>query len=147
MAPARITWYTIIDKFFVLMIWVKRHTKYRRSLHGVGGKLLLETWRWTWTKESFPTGRALVGNSSSSSSVFAVGCRMIHQSGQIRIFHQPRFPWNKGISLTKPRFGVRLCEVAIIWPDQWILWVVSIYLLISWDITSESKIEVLLNCI
>ena len=38
-------------------------------------------------------------------------------SGQITIFHQPRFPWNKGISLTKPPFGVRSCEVAIIWPD------------------------------
>ena len=38
-------------------------------------------------------------------------------SGQIIIFHQPRFPWNKGISLTKPPFGVRSCEVAIIWPD------------------------------
>ena len=40
-------------------------------------------------------------------------------SGQIIIFHQPRFPWNKGISLTKPPFGVRSCEVAIIWPDDW----------------------------
>ncbi len=38
-------------------------------------------------------------------------------SGQIIIFHQPGFPWNKGISLTKPPFGVRSCEVAIIWPD------------------------------
>ena len=38
-------------------------------------------------------------------------------SGQIIIFHQPRFPWNKGISLTKPPFRVRSCEVAIIWPD------------------------------
>ena len=28
-------------------------------------------------------------------------------SGQIMIFHQPRFPWNKGISLTKPQFRVR----------------------------------------
>ena len=28
-------------------------------------------------------------------------------SGQIIIFHQPRFPWNKGISLTKPPFGVK----------------------------------------
>ena len=37
------------------------------------------------------------------------------------IFHQPRFPWNKGISLTKPPFGVRSCEVAIIWPDYCIL--------------------------
>ena len=37
-------------------------------------------------------------------------------SGQIIIFHQPKFPWNKGISLTKPPFGVRSCEVAIIWP-------------------------------
>ena len=26
-------------------------------------------------------------------------------SGQIIIFHQPRFPWNEGISLTKPPFG------------------------------------------
>ncbi len=39
-------------------------------------------------------------------------------SGQIIIFHQPRFPWNKGNSLTKPPFGVRSCEVAIIWPDK-----------------------------
>ena len=38
-------------------------------------------------------------------------------SGQLIIFHQPRFPWNKGISLTKPPFGVRSCEVAIIWSD------------------------------
>ena len=40
-------------------------------------------------------------------------------SAQIIIFHQPRFPWNKGISLTKPPFGVRSCEVAIIWPDPY----------------------------
>ena len=41
------------------------------------------------------------------------------KSGQIMIFHQPRFPWNKGISLTKPPFGGnRSCEVVIIWPDQ-----------------------------
>ena len=40
-------------------------------------------------------------------------------SGQIVIFHQPRFPWNrKNNSLTKPRFGVRLCGVAIIWPES-----------------------------
>ena len=41
----------------------------------------------------------------------------MYLSGQIIIFHQPRFNWNKGISLTKPQFGVRSCEVAIIWPD------------------------------
>ena len=40
-------------------------------------------------------------------------------SGQIIIFHQPRFSWNKGNSLTKPPFGVRSCEVAIIWPEWW----------------------------
>ena len=40
-------------------------------------------------------------------------------SGQIIIFHRPGFPWNKGISLTKPPFGVRSCEVAIIWPEWW----------------------------
>ena len=42
---------------------------------------------------------------------------IIMLSGQIIIFHQPRFTWNKGISLTKPQFGVRSCEVAIIWPN------------------------------
>ena len=31
-------------------------------------------------------------------------------SGQIIMFHQPRFPSYKGISLTKPSFGVRSCE-------------------------------------
>ena len=41
----------------------------------------------------------------------------VYISGQIIIFHQPRFPGNKEISLTKPPFGVRSCEVAIIWPD------------------------------
>ncbi len=40
-------------------------------------------------------------------------------SRQIIIFHQPGFPWNKGISLTEPPFGVRSCEVAIIWPETW----------------------------
>ena len=35
------------------------------------------------------------------------------------LFHQPRFPWNKWNSLTKPPFGVRSCEVAIIWPNDW----------------------------
>ena len=44
----------------------------------------------------------------------------MHTSGQIIIFHQPRFPWNKGISLTEPPFRVRSCEVAIIWPDTYI---------------------------
>ena len=39
-------------------------------------------------------------------------------SGQIIIFHQPRFPWNKGISLPQLPFEVRSCEVAIIWPDM-----------------------------
>ena len=41
------------------------------------------------------------------------------QSGQIIIFHQPRFSWNKGIPLSQLHFGVRLCEVAIIWPGTW----------------------------
>ncbi len=43
-----------------------------------------------------------------------------HDSGQIIIFHQARFPWNKRVSLTKRPFGGnRSCEVAIIWPDDW----------------------------
>ena len=44
----------------------------------------------------------------------------LHESGQIIIFHQPRFHWNKGISLTKPQFKVTSAEVAIIWPDEWL---------------------------
>ena len=40
------------------------------------------------------------------------------------MFHQPRFPWNKGFSRTKP-FGVRSCEVAIIWQEYWII--------LTWD--------------
>ena len=46
-------------------------------------------------------------------------CRLV-KSCQIIAFHQPGYPWNKGISLTKPRFGVRSCEVAIIWPGNMI---------------------------
>ena len=49
--------------------------------------------------------------------MYGIFTYIYHISGQIIIFHQPRFPWNKGISLTKPPFGVRSCEVAIIWPD------------------------------
>ena len=44
----------------------------------------------------------------------------VHISGQIIIFHQPRFPWNKGShfpSKTLPFGENRSCEVAIIWPD------------------------------
>ena len=33
------------------------------------------------------------------------------------IFHQPRFPERRGFPLLKPPFGVRSCEVAIIWQD------------------------------
>ena len=40
------------------------------------------------------------------------------ESGQIIIFHQPGYYWNKGISLTKPPFRVRSCEVVIIWPGR-----------------------------
>ena len=36
-----------------------------------------------------------------------------HPSGQIKTFHQPRFPWNKRISQTKPPFWVGSFEVAI----------------------------------
>ena len=41
-----------------------------------------------------------------------------HQSGQIIIVHQPGKIWNKETSPTKLPFGVRSCEVVIIWPDQ-----------------------------
>ena len=42
-------------------------------------------------------------------------------SGQIMIFtyiYQPGFFWNKGMSFSQLHFGVRSCEVAIIWPDM-----------------------------
>ena len=40
------------------------------------------------------------------------------RSGQTIIFHQARFPWNKGICLTQLPFGVGSCEVALIWPEK-----------------------------
>ncbi len=43
----------------------------------------------------------------------------VHVSGQIIIFDQPSFPWNKGSSLPYSYpFGERSCEVAIIWLDD-----------------------------
>ena len=47
---------------------------------------------------------------------------MLHLATKVRgceaSFHQPRFPWTKGVALTKPPFfSMRSCEVAIIWPD------------------------------
>ena len=59
---------------------------------------------------------------------------VVDYSGQIIIFHQPGFPWNKGISLTKPPFGVRSCEVAIIWPD----YCFSIWKFLEFILGSES---------
>ena len=41
-----------------------------------------------------------------------------YSSGQMIIFHQARFPWNKVISLFQLPFGVRSCDVAILWPDS-----------------------------
>ena len=38
-------------------------------------------------------------------------------SGEIIIFHEPRFPWIKGIS-SATFWGENSCEVAIIWPDM-----------------------------
>ena len=58
-------------------------------------------------------------------------------SSQIITFHQPRFTWNKGISLTKPQFGVRSCEVAIIWPDLWLS--MLCHLRHPWPLSSELR--------
>ena len=64
-----------------------------------------------------------------------VSTNPMYISGQNIIFHQPRFPWNKGISLTKLPFKVRSCEVAIIWPD------IYIYICISFpEILSKESI-------
>ena len=44
----------------------------------------------------------------------------VYKSGQIIIFHQPRFPWNsRGFPETSATFwGPRSGEVAIIWPEE-----------------------------
>ena len=47
---------------------------------------------------------------------------IVKDSGQIILFHQPRFAWNKGMSLSQLHFGVRSCEVARIWPKDWFKW-------------------------
>ena len=61
-------------------------------------------------------------NKSSSRSFLCWAlCFLKMISGQIIIFHQPGFPWNNGISLPQLHFGVRSCEVAIIWPDDMLL--------------------------
>ena len=45
---------------------------------------------------------------------------MDHLSGQIKIFHQPRFPWNQGFPQPNHHLGAQnSCEAAIIWPDLW----------------------------
>ena len=47
-------------------------------------------------------------NNSSYTFAMWTNCKKIHQ---------PRFSWNKGMSLAQLHFGVRSCEVAINWPD------------------------------
>ena len=44
-------------------------------------------------------------------------------SSQIIVFHQPWFPWNKGISLSESYLlGAQVMfSVAIIWPELWII--------------------------
>ena len=43
-----------------------------------------------------------------------------YRSGQIVIFHQPRFPWNKGISALQLPFGgpKNVWGRELIWPDR-----------------------------
>ena len=60
-------------------------------------------------------------------------CRVL--SSQIIIFHQPGFSWNKGISFLSYLFGVRSCEVAIIWPDFYLFQMVGAKSW-EWQVTS-----------
>ncbi len=64
-------------------------------------------WRSLWTPFSHGIEQTPWHYKSTAANIY---------SSQIVIFQQPRFPWIKGNSLTKPPFGVRSCEVAIIWP-------------------------------
>ena len=63
----------------------------------------------------------IIPNDASNGELTIIQFVFINLSGQIIICHQPRFPWNKRTSLTKPPFGVRSCEVAIICPDLYLL--------------------------
>ena len=82
------------------------------------------------------------GPNHSQMSQFAVHDvpPQIIDPGQIMIFHQPRFPWNKGISLPQLPFGVRSCEVAVIWPP----WYTYIYIYMCVLATNVYSCRVLL---
>ena len=50
----------------------------------------------------------------------------MYVSGQIIIFHQPGFSWNKGISLTKPPFDQIICMSVLLPTKSWKSWFVVI---------------------
>ncbi len=50
-------------------------------------------------------------------SIHSLGWRCCVYKKVVDTLYVSGFPWNKGNSPTKPPFGVRSCEVAIIWPD------------------------------
>ncbi len=84
-------------------------SRYQRIM----GKLLYFLFTIIW---GFPTRRRVWSKFWFSQIILCSFTSM--WSGQIIIFHQLRFSWNKGIALPQLPFGVRSCEVAIIWPGQ-----------------------------
>ena len=59
--------------------------------------------------------RIVLRSNHVASSFYHLSHR-IHVSGQIIMFHQPRFPWNKGMSLTKVVWGrYNLTKCSCIW--------------------------------
>ena len=62
---------------------------------------------------------------------------MVHWSGQIVIF-----PWNRRFPLLNQHFGVRSCEVAIIWPDWCWLHAIAIHNFFGgWPPSNRTKTE------
>ena len=60
------------------------------------------------SRDPSPTNSPIAGFSWRTQT--KLHCGWTNPSGQSIIFHQPRFPWKKGIPLTKPPFGVRSCR-------------------------------------
>ena len=69
-------------------------------------------------KEKIIKGKAsFFGGSSRESWLYRMHA-FLSKSKMLYLAHLS-ISWNKGISLTKPPFGVISCEVATIWPDLW----------------------------
>ena len=102
---------TYTPKFIVYLEWI--HICWSRGWN------MLDIFQWSKFFRSLRTKHPKETTTSTTlPPIIMEGQNLsLQHSGQIIIFHQSRFPWNKGISLPKLPFGVRSSEVAIIWPE------------------------------